>query len=155
MLVTGSYDEAENQLAIWSVGPPSRGGRGGSGGISSAVVVPSPVEMWAEGTKASVTQIEAIRGGHGNGVLVATSDGAVSRYHASEVFSPTQANEMQYRYQLELANSWSKLHQFPMRGCGCTTVSSSADGDRMVTGGEDGRLNVIRLNSDVPDWVHG
>lgn len=140
VLATGSYDATDNRLQLWTVSPLSQG-------ASSSGGIPSPTLRTTLSTSASVTQIEALRQ---NRLLVSSADGSASLYYAEASFDMSS-------YSLQEINTWEGLHRRGAAGksCACTTVAGSTDGERVVTGGEDGRLNAFQTGDPVAMWTHG
>ena len=79
-----------------------------------------------------------------------SADGSASLYYAEASFDMSS-------YSLQEINTWEGLHRRGAAGksCACTTVAGSTDGERVVTGGEDGRLNAFQTGDPVAMWTHG
>merc|ERR1712232_1428165 len=54
--------------------------------------------------------------------------------------------------KLELRHTWNNLHK---TGCACTAVESHSPDYKIASGGEDGRLQILNLNSNSPVSTYG
>ena len=54
------------------------------------------------------------------------------------------------KYEIQSIQSWPALHHDGNRGCSCTCVAASPTTPDLVSVGEDGRINVVRLEETHP-----
>eukprot|EP00041_Stephanoeca_diplocostata_P004424 m.45005 g.45005 ORF g.45005 m.45005 type:complete len:368 (+) comp15106_c0_seq1:181-1284(+) len=132
VLVTGSWDDTENRLQIWTVDPLRRE-------FARGAVLGSPQLQSTLTQAASITEIDSF---DDNRLIVGSADGSATVYN---VDSRT--------FQASRQHTWTELHSFTTsRWCSCTSVSASSDGIHIATGGEDGRINYFGAGRVDVEW---
>ncbi|KAL9969117.1 hypothetical protein ACROYT_G021289 [Oculina patagonica] len=131
--VQGQLNPSEtfiNKLSIWKVEEPT--------GDSAAAfnVTNEPKLLCETNYTGDVTDIECVDSGR---ILVSSSTGSVSLFH----FSPKHQS-------IRPEHEWSTLHHIGGRGCSCTCLSTNSSSAEVVSAGEDGQINVLKLDQRHP-----
>ncbi|XP_072021961.1 nucleoporin Nup43-like isoform X1 [Amphiura filiformis] len=147
IFVTGSWDNDENKLSFWRL-PPSPLDKGASfhdtlSSVAAGASGPGdildrldaePQLICEERHIGDVTDIKFVNEAT---LLVSSSSGTVQAYR----YNGTQKS-------LQPTQTWESLHRLRSRECPCTCMSVS--GTDVTTCGEDGKINVLRLEHKHP-----
>lgn len=128
--VTGGWDDQVNKLSIWKNEEPS------GESAASFAVANEPKLLCDTNFIGDVTDIECI---DSERILVSSSTGSVQLFQYS---SKHQA----IRPEVE----WNSLHYVGSRGCSCTCLATNSGSIDVVTAGEDGMINVLKLDQRHP-----
>lgn len=146
--VTGSWDNSVNSLLVWKLSNGDETSRKGRrdpseasrfGDIKPPETYVEPEIILRESHVGDVTDLKFA--GHQT-LLVSSSCGSVQSFSVaddSKKLIPTQ--------------KWEDLHHLKMSSCPCTCMSVS--GTDVATCGEDGRINVLRLDHRKPVRIIG
>jgi len=117
-------------LSIWKVEEPSEDS------AAAFNVTNEPKLLCETNYTGDVTDIECIDSGK---ILVSSSTGSVSLFH----YSPKHQS-------IRPEHEWNTLHHIGDRSCSCTCLSTNASSAEIVSAGEDGKINVLKLDHRHP-----
>ncbi|XP_022108974.1 nucleoporin Nup43-like [Acanthaster planci] len=143
--VTGSWDNDENRICLWRLpglkkqsekfsdfdGYPSQAA---NSEIDGDGIDSEPQLVYQEKHEGDVTDLKFI---NQDIFLASSSAGSVQAF---KLMSGTQ--------KLRRIQQWEGLHRLRSRACPCTSMAAS--GTDVTTAGEDGRINVLRLEHGPP-----
>ncbi|XP_067049328.1 nucleoporin Nup43-like [Acropora muricata] len=128
--VTGGWDDQINKLSVWKVEDTS--------GVSTAAhtVTNEPKLLTEIDFAGDVTDIECI---DSERILVSSSVGSLFLFNFN-------ANHQVIRPQME----WRTIHCIRGHSCSCTCLATNSSSSEVVSGGEDGQINVLKLDHRHP-----
>ncbi|XP_066284088.1 nucleoporin Nup43-like [Branchiostoma lanceolatum] len=134
VFVSGSWDNEENRVRLWHLPdtPVKTEGAAANGQLPARAVEPRLVcEVPHQGDVKDLKFLDYDK------ILAASSTGNVTLYkhhHNSQTLSVGQ--------------TWDSLHHHNGKGCPCTGLAATLPD--IVTVGEDGRINVVRVDHRAP-----
>ncbi|XP_038078808.1 nucleoporin Nup43-like [Patiria miniata] len=139
--VTGSWDNDENRICLWRVpSVPSAKDYDGYSSMATDIeadgegIDKEPQLVYQEKHEGDVTDLKFI---NSDVFLASSSSGSVQAFKL-----------MQGAQKLHSTQKWEGLHRLRTRACPCTSMAVS--GTDITTVGEDGRINVLRLDYRHP-----
>ncbi|XP_071112729.1 nucleoporin Nup43-like [Haliotis cracherodii] len=134
VFATGSWDDEDNKIRLWSLEQLSRDDREGPGSVLDS----EPHELCSVTQRGDVTDLSFITNDH---IAAASSTGnvAIYRHHLNS-------------QTLSVAHCWDDVHYLAAGSCSCTCLTTKGD-DVVVSGGEDGRIVVLNVNRRQPERV--
>ncbi|XP_068698989.1 nucleoporin Nup43-like [Montipora foliosa] len=128
--VTGGWDDQINKLSVWKV-EETNGDSAAAHAVTNEPKLLSEINFIGD-----VTDIECIDSGR---ILVSSSTGSISLFSYN-------ANNQIMRPQIE----WSAIHLVRGHQCPCTSLAANSISSDFVSAGEDGRINVLKLDHRHP-----